>query len=380
LKQLLNTLYVTTQGAYLAKDGDAVAVRVEQETKLRVPIHTLGSIVCFGQISCSPFLMGLCGEHGVALAFLTEKEQFLARVHGRVQGNVLLRRSQYRKANSDDSSAVVARAVVLAKVANCRTVLQRSLRDKSVGGGGEEIERAVRRLGRLLEDVAKADKVDEIRGHEGDAARVYFSVFDHLITASKDEFFFEGRNRRPPRDNVNALLSFTYTLLTHDVTAALEAVGLDPAVGYLHRDECLRMTAIGVNLSSRGDTNGTVVAQWENVGNSGRDDTADGAGSIQDIVDKCILLGEIHDAETGVDAQRGRALGLESEVHVEDAEEAPNQQAGANEQNAGEGEFGNDEPVAHPGVSLAAARSAAALLQAFPNRHRGDAKRGQQAK
>jgi CRISPR-associated protein Cas1 len=236
-------LYVTTQGAYLAKDGEAVAVRVEQETKLRVPIHTLGAIVCFGQISCSPFLMGMCGERGVALAFLTENGHFLARVHGPVQGNVLLRRAQYRMADDEAGSAVVARAVVLAKVANCRTVLQRALRDKpdSTGdrteqNGPEQMERAVRRLGRLLEDVAKAAKVDEIRGHEGDAARVYFAVFDHLISAAKDEFFFRGRNRRPPLDNVNALLSFVYSLLTHDITAALEGVGLDPAVGYLHRD------------------------------------------------------------------------------------------------------------------------------------------------
>lgn len=251
---MLNTLYVTTQGAYLAKDGEAVAVRVEQETKLRVPIHTLGAIVCFGQISCSPFLMGMCGERGVALAFLTENGHFLARVHGPVQGNVLLRRAQYRMADDEGSSAVMARAVVLAKVANCRKVLQRALRDKPDkpdgkpdASGPEEMERAVRRLGRLLEDVAKASRVDEIRGHEGDAARVYFSVFDHLITASKDEFFFHGRNRRPPLDNVNALLSFVYTLLTHDITAALEGVGLDPAVGYLHRDRPGR-PSLGLDL------------------------------------------------------------------------------------------------------------------------------------
>jgi len=236
-------LYVTTQGAYLAKDGEAVAVRVEQETRLRVPIHTLGAIVCFGKISCSPFLMGMCGERGVALAFLTENGHFLARVHGPVQGNVLLRRAQYRLADDEAGSALMARAVVLAKVANCRTVLQRALRDKPDetegkpdAGGPEDMERAVRRLGALLQDLASAGRVDGIRGHEGDAARVYFSVFDHLITTSKDEFFFKGRNRRPPLDNVNALLSFVYTLLTHDITAALEGVGLDPAVGYLHRD------------------------------------------------------------------------------------------------------------------------------------------------
>ena len=236
MKQLLNTLYVTTQGAYLARDGETVVVRVEQETRLRVPIHTLSSIVCFGQVSCSPFLMGLCAESGVALAFLTENGRFLARVHGSVSGNVLLRREQYRWADKEERSAAVARSVVMSKIANCRTVVLRALREKPEGDGAKEMETAARRLGRLLETVAGPAGLDEIRGHEGDAARVYFGVFDHFVTASEEDFFFRGRNRRPPLDNMNALLSFVYTLLTHDVTAALEAVGLDPAVGFLHRD------------------------------------------------------------------------------------------------------------------------------------------------
>lgn len=236
MKQLLNTLYVTTQGAYLNKEGEAVAVNVDKETKLRVPIHTLGSIVCFGQVSCSPFLMGMCGERGVGLAFLTENGRFLARVNGPVSGNILLRREQYRWADREEKSAAIARSVVIAKIANSRTVVQRSLRDRPDADKPENLEQAVRRLGRLLESVASATVTDTIRGHEGDAARVYFAVFDDLITASKQDFFFRGRNRRPPLDNVNALLSFVYTLLTHDVAAALETVGLDPAAGYLHRD------------------------------------------------------------------------------------------------------------------------------------------------
>jgi CRISPR-associated protein Cas1 len=236
MKQLLNTLYVTTQGAYLARDGETVAVRVEHETILRVPIHTLVGIVCFGNVSCSPFLMGLCGENGVALSFLTENGRFLARVQGPVSGNVLLRREQYRWAGSAERSAVMAQAVVTGKIANCRTVLLRAMRDNPQGAGAGELEQAARRLGHLLETVAKASGLDEIRGHEGDGARVYFGVFDHLITASKEDFFFRGRSRRPPLDNMNALLSFLYTLLVHDAAAALEAVGLDPAVGYLHRD------------------------------------------------------------------------------------------------------------------------------------------------
>lgn len=247
MKQLLNTLYVTTQGAYLAKDGEAVAVRVEQETKLRVPIHTLSSIVCFGQVGCSPFLMGLCGESGVALAFLTEHGQFLARVQGPVSGNVLLRREQYRWADRPERAAAVARSVTLAKIANCRTVVLRAVRERAEGDGSEELGQVARRLGRLLETVAATEGLEEIRGHEGDAAHVYFGVFGRLIGVSGEEFYFRGRNRRPPLDNMNALLSFVYTLLTHDVTAALEAVGLDPAVGYLHRDRPGR-PSLGLDL------------------------------------------------------------------------------------------------------------------------------------
>jgi len=191
--------------------------------------------------------MGMCGEKGVALAFLTENGRFLARVQGPVSGNVLLRREQYRWTDNEERTACVARSVVTGKIANCRTVLLRSIRDKPDGNGVGEMEQAGRRLGRLLETLSGTVNLDEIRGHEGDGARVYYGVFDHLITASKDEFYFRGRSRRPPLDNMNALLSFTYTLLTHDVTAALEGVGLDPAVGYLHRERPGR-PSLGLDL------------------------------------------------------------------------------------------------------------------------------------
>ncbi len=236
IKPLLNTLYVTIQGAWLAQDGETVAVRVEQETKLRVPVHTLTGIVCFGQVSCSPFLMGLCAEHGVGICFLTEHGRFLARVQGPVSGNVLLRRQQYRVTDDEAGTAAIAKAVVMAKVSNCRTVLLRAARERSEGDSAEALEKATLRLRRILDEVSQQDSVDQIRGHEGDAARVYFDVFDHLILVSKDQFFFHGRSRRPPLDNMNALLSFLYTLLTHDTASALETVGLDPAVGYLHRE------------------------------------------------------------------------------------------------------------------------------------------------
>lgn len=237
MKKYLNTLFVTTQGAYLAKDGETVAVRIEREVKLRIPVHTLNSIVCFGNVGCSPFLMGFCAERDVTISFLTEQGRFLARVQGPVSGNVLLRREQYRRADDPEFSAVVARACVTGKVANCRTVLQRGLRDH-----GEKIAdpAAVRagldRLSATLRRLQGSHDLDEIRGLEGDAAHVYFDLFDHLIGKNKQDFFFHQRNRRPPLDRMNCLLSFLYTLVMHDVRSALECTGLDPAVGYLHRD------------------------------------------------------------------------------------------------------------------------------------------------
>lgn len=236
MRQLLNTLYVTTQGSYLARDGEAVVVRVEHETRLCVPIHTLGGIVCFGQVSCSPPLMGLCAERGVAISFLSQNGKFLARVHGPVSGNVLLRREQYRRADIPEASAAIARMAVIGKVANARAVLLRSLRDYPDAEKANGVRAAANRLRQVLNDLRQPVSLDEVRGLEGDAARTYFSVFDPLITAQKDGFFFRERSRRPPLDNLNALLSFVYTLLAHDVAAALETVGLDPAVGFLHRD------------------------------------------------------------------------------------------------------------------------------------------------
>jgi CRISPR-associated protein Cas1 len=236
MRHLLNTLYVTTQGAYLCREGETVLVRVDHEAKLRLPIHTLGGIVCFGQVSCSPPLMALCGERNVAISFLSEGGKFYARVQGPVSGNVLLRREQYRRADSESTSAEIARMIVVAKVANCRTVLQRGMRDHAENPQVRALQTAAVRLGRLLDDLRQPLTLETIRGLEGDAARTYFDVFDHLITAQKEDFFFRERSRRPPLDNLNALLSFFYTLLVHDVTAALETVGLDPAVGYLHRD------------------------------------------------------------------------------------------------------------------------------------------------
>lgn len=236
MKRLLNTLYVTTQGTYLAREGETVVVRVERKTMLRIPIHTLAGIVCFGRVSCSPPLMGLCGKRDVAISFLSERGKFWARVQGPVSGNVLLRREQYRRADDEESSSEVARAVVVAKIANSRTVLLRALRDRPEHAETESLETAVRHLARSIDILREPVPLNVVRGREGESARIYFSVFDHLITSKKESFFFRERNRRPPLDNMNALLSFLYTLLAHDSVSALESVGLDPAVGFLHRD------------------------------------------------------------------------------------------------------------------------------------------------
>lgn len=236
MKKHLNTLFVTTQGAYLAKDGETVAVRIDKEVKLRIPVHTLEGIVCFGNVTCSPFLLGFCSEKNVTISFLTEWGRFLARIQGPVSGNVLLRREQYRQADDLDFSAQVSRSFLLGKIANSRTVLKRVLRDHEDKVDVEAIEEAVKHLATSLRRLQSNLDLDQIRGVEGDAAHIYFDVFDHLVTKNKDAFYFHQRSRRPPLDRVNCLLSFLYTLLAHDVRSAIECTGLDPAVGFLHRD------------------------------------------------------------------------------------------------------------------------------------------------
>ena len=235
MKRLLNTLYVTTQGSYLAREGTNLLVRVEQETRLRIPIHTLGSVVCFGVVNASPPLMQLCGENGVTLSFLSENGRFMARVEGPVSGNVLLRIEQHARARDSTASADISRSIVAAKVINSRAVLLRAAREQTPCASREALRQAAHRLGALGRKFSSPLPLDNVRGHEGEAARIYFGVFDHLIATQKEFFTFCGRSRRPPLDAVNAMLSFIYTLLVHDVRAALEGVGLDPQIGFLHR-------------------------------------------------------------------------------------------------------------------------------------------------
>jgi CRISPR-associated protein Cas1 len=236
MKKHLNTLFVTTQGAYLSKEGETVVVKVGNEIRLRVPIHTINGIVCFGSVLCSPFLLGFCGENHVAVSFLTKHGRFLARVQGPVSGNVLLRREQYRRADDPEATAEMTRAILTGKLVNCRAVLQRALRDHEDKVDAPSLRDVSARVSEYLNRLPQESSLDVMRGIEGDTAHMYFGVFNHLITSQKDDFLFRERNRRPPLDNVNCLLSFIYTLIHHDVRSALETVGLDPAVGFLHRD------------------------------------------------------------------------------------------------------------------------------------------------
>jgi CRISPR-associated protein Cas1 len=236
MKHLLNTLYVTTAGAYLCKEGETVVVRVEQETKIQVPVVALEGIVCIGGSGFSPPLMELCAERGVTISFLTEQGRFLARVSGPVSGNILLRKEQYRRAGDAAKTASLAKLFVIGKVANCRAVLLRAARDSNNAEDGGAFAKCSDYLWKIVEYLKRDIDLEIVRGKEGEAGHAYFSAFDRLIVAQKDGFFFKERSRRPPLDNVNALLSFVYTLLAHDCVGACEAVGLDPQAGFLHAD------------------------------------------------------------------------------------------------------------------------------------------------
>jgi len=239
MRRHLNTLYVTTDGAWLRKEGANVVMEAEGEIRARLPAHMLEGIICIGRVLVSPPLLGYCAEQGIRICYLNAYGKFLARVEGPQSGNILLRREQYRRSDNTDGCAAIVRNLLIGKVYNQRVVLGRALRDHggSLGEGERlEIERAHQLLRRITGRLLKEADVEVLRGLEGDAAQTYFGVFDHLIRIDSPTLRFNGRNRRPPTDAVNALLSLLYTILTHDCRAALETVGLDPAAGFLHRD------------------------------------------------------------------------------------------------------------------------------------------------
>lgn len=231
MKKLLNTLYITRQESYLHKERETIVVKNGDDKLGQFPALTVGNILCFGQVSVSPFLMGYCAEKGIGLSFYTAYGRFLARVQGRQSGNVLLRRSQYRWADDEGKSVSVARLLVAAKIANSRSVLLRELRNH---GENPAIRAAAERLAVSLRRVQAARSVAESMGMEGEASATYFSVFNELLRGTG--FVFGGRVRRPPTDPVNALLSFVYSLVTQECVSSLQGVGLDPFVGFLHQD------------------------------------------------------------------------------------------------------------------------------------------------
>jgi CRISPR-associated protein Cas1 len=236
MKRLLNTLFITTHGAYIAKEGMTITIRIEGEIRMRLPIHTLNGIVCFGGVAVSPDAMELCADNNVTISFLGEFGHFKARVVGRTQGNVLLRREQYRRADDPKQSSEIARIFIIAKIANARNIVLRAIREKYENGNTSEMEIAARKMLNVIKQLKDPIDSETLLGKEGEAAKIYFDIFNDLICAQKEHFIFKGRSRRPPLDLVNSMLSFVYTLLVHDATAALETVGLDPYVGFFHKD------------------------------------------------------------------------------------------------------------------------------------------------
>lgn len=249
MKQLLNTLYVTTAPSYLRLERETVRMEVKGEKKAQIPLHHLGAIVCFGNVLVSPALLGRCGEDGRAVVFLTRTGRFRARLVGPQTGNVLLRKAQFEQAADPGAAAQVARHVVAGKVQNSRRILVRAARNADADADRGRLEDAAGRLAsvlRRLEREADAD-ADTVRGLEGEAARGYFAAFSAMVKSNRSAFAMNGRSRRPPRDRLNAVLSFLYTMLLNDCAAAAEGVGLDPQVGFLHTERPGR-PALGLDL------------------------------------------------------------------------------------------------------------------------------------
>lgn len=236
MKKLANVLYVTTPEAYLSLDGENVVIKKDETTSTRLPLHNLENIVCFSYLGASPALMRACTERDVGLCFLTPNGRFQARVSGKVRGNVLLRKKQYRVSECETESVPIAASFLLGKIANSRVVIERALRDHAMLVDVEALKKVSAFLKETLCAIPECKTLGELMAFEGSAAKIYFRVFDQLILQQRDDFYFNERSRRPPLDNMNSLLSFFYVLLTNDVASALETVGLDPYVGFLHQD------------------------------------------------------------------------------------------------------------------------------------------------
>lgn len=242
MRRLLNTLFVLTEDSYLSLEGENVVVLGGEETLGRFPLHTLEGILYFGYRGASPALMGACAKNDIGLCFLSPRGRFLARVCGESRGNVLLRKEQYRVSDSEAESCRAARNMIAGKLYNARWVLERATRDHPLRVDVEELKRVSSQLADSARSAAEATDLAQLRGIEGEAATRYFGVFDQLLLQNKEEFCFQTRNRRPPLDPVNAMLSFAYSIFANDCAAALESVGLDAYVGFLHRDRSGRVS------------------------------------------------------------------------------------------------------------------------------------------
>lgn len=237
MRKLLNTLYVTNPDVYLTKDGDNVVAKIQQKEVMRIPTLNLEGIVCFSRLGASPYLMAMCAERQIGMCFLTPNGRFLARVTGRVNGNVLLRRQQYRYADDKKWSLEISKIIIAGKILNSRKILDRFRRDHAqLIKDIDNYKRTTQLLDNDRLSISKCKEMDNLRGLEGDAANAYFSLFNQMITSKDESFAFHGRNRRPPKDPTNCMLSFVYTLLGHECQSALETVGLDPYVGFMHTD------------------------------------------------------------------------------------------------------------------------------------------------
>ncbi len=247
MKKLLNTLYVTSENSYLGLDGENIVVYDDKKEIGRLPLHNLEGIVSFGYRGTSPALMGACVEKNISLCYLTPQGKFLARVTGKIKGNVVLRQQQFLSSRDEKIGLDIAKNCILGKVYNARWILERAIRDHPMQIDVEAVKSSSVKLKEFLEYIQNANSIEQLRGYEGEAASIYFGVFDELILRQKKDFQFQGRNRRPPLDNVNAMLSFVYTLLNNQITSALEVVGLDPYVGFMHTDRPGR-TSLSLDL------------------------------------------------------------------------------------------------------------------------------------
>ena len=289
-----NTLYVTTDGAYLHKDHDRVVIKVERETRAEVPLLHLASVVCLARVSVSPDLMAAMVEQGIHVAFFSPHGRFLARVEGVPGGNVLLRRQQYRAADDGAKSLSIARAVVIGKVANTRQFVLHARRDAPTAEKKEALGAAADRLSIHLRSLLSASSLDSVRGLEGISAKEYFGAFDALIKREEDAFKLDGRSRRPPRDRMNALLSFGYALLMQDCAGAAAGVGLDPAVGYLHEERPGRLClALDLMEELRAPVVDRLMVSLVNRGQVGPDDLRQeetGGYRLTDAARKVVLV------------------------------------------------------------------------------------------